>query len=171
MQKRVNLVDLVKSFPTSIYLQTSASIQPRTGLSKFAKKQPKVRKKVRTNIGTRVGRFSSASCRHRSFLANRGDRVSACRQKFIVRGFCPALRADLHPGSFFFSCAFSLCISQRYLLIRFWPRPRWGERESSTDLVRGHFDFSFFKQRILNQKQVCDYWTSIIIEISTGGLA
>ena len=28
-------VDLVKSFPTSIYLQKSASIQPRTSLSKF----------------------------------------------------------------------------------------------------------------------------------------
>ena len=35
MQKYVNLVDLVKSFPTSIYLQKSASIQPRTSLSKF----------------------------------------------------------------------------------------------------------------------------------------
>ena len=30
MQKYVNLVDLVKSFPTSIYLQKSASIQPRS---------------------------------------------------------------------------------------------------------------------------------------------
>ena len=37
VQKYVNLVDLVKSFPTSIYLQKSASIQPRTSLSKFAK--------------------------------------------------------------------------------------------------------------------------------------
>ena len=34
----VNLVDLVKSFPTSIYLQKSASIQPRTSLSKFGGK-------------------------------------------------------------------------------------------------------------------------------------
>ena len=34
----VNRVDLVKSFQTSIYLQNLASIQPRTGLSKFAKK-------------------------------------------------------------------------------------------------------------------------------------
>ena len=31
----VNLVDLVKSFHTSIYLQTSASRQPRTSLSKY----------------------------------------------------------------------------------------------------------------------------------------
>ena len=30
MQKHVNLVDLVKSFPTNIFLQKSASIQPRT---------------------------------------------------------------------------------------------------------------------------------------------
>ena len=35
VQKYVNLVDLVKSFQTSIYLQKSASIQPRTSLSKF----------------------------------------------------------------------------------------------------------------------------------------
>ena len=38
MQKYVNLVDLVKSFPTNIYLQKSASIQPRTSLSKFGGK-------------------------------------------------------------------------------------------------------------------------------------
>ena len=50
VQKCVNLVDLVKSFQTSIYLQNLASIQPRTGLSKFAKRQPKVRTKVRKNI-------------------------------------------------------------------------------------------------------------------------
>ena len=38
MQKYVNLLDLVKSFPTSIYLQQSAPIQPRTSLSKFGGK-------------------------------------------------------------------------------------------------------------------------------------
>ena len=36
MQKHVNLVDLVKSFPTNIYLQNSASIQRRTSPLKFA---------------------------------------------------------------------------------------------------------------------------------------
>ena len=36
MQKHVNLVDLVKSFPTSIYLQNLASIQKRTSPIKFA---------------------------------------------------------------------------------------------------------------------------------------
>ena len=32
-------------------MHNSASIQPRTGLSKFAKNSPNVRKKVRKNIG------------------------------------------------------------------------------------------------------------------------
>ena len=36
MQKHVNLVDLVKSFPTNIYLQNLASIQKRTSPIKFA---------------------------------------------------------------------------------------------------------------------------------------
>ena len=35
MQKHVHLVDLVKSFPTNIFLQTLASIQQRTSLIKF----------------------------------------------------------------------------------------------------------------------------------------
>ena len=36
MQKHVNLVDLVKSFPTNIFLQNLASIQKRTRPIKFA---------------------------------------------------------------------------------------------------------------------------------------
>ena len=36
MQKHVNLVDLVKSFPTNIFLQNLASIQRRTSPVKFA---------------------------------------------------------------------------------------------------------------------------------------
>ena len=35
MQKLVNIVNLVKSFPTNIYFQKSASIEPRTSLSKI----------------------------------------------------------------------------------------------------------------------------------------
>ena len=37
MQKHVNLVDLFKSFPTRIYLQNLASIQPRRSPLKFAR--------------------------------------------------------------------------------------------------------------------------------------
>ena len=36
MQKHVNLIDLVKSFPTKIFLQNLASIQTRTSPVKFA---------------------------------------------------------------------------------------------------------------------------------------
>ena len=36
MQKHVNLVDLVKSFPTNIFLQNLASIQKRTSPVKFS---------------------------------------------------------------------------------------------------------------------------------------
>ena len=36
--KRMHCVDLGESFPTSIYLQKSASIQPRTSPSKFGGK-------------------------------------------------------------------------------------------------------------------------------------
>ena len=76
----VNPVDLVTSFQTGIYLQNLALIHPRTSLSEFAKKLPKVRIKarikVRKNIGDRrrrhhgepdAGRRSEAShdrCRH-----------------------------------------------------------------------------------------------------------
>ena len=54
MQKCVHLVDLVMSFQTNIYLQTLASIQPRTRVSEFANNQPKVRMKVRKNIGAQL---------------------------------------------------------------------------------------------------------------------
>ena len=51
MQSCVHLVDLVKSFQTSIYLQILASIQPRTGLSKFTKiKISQKLEKTRKNI-------------------------------------------------------------------------------------------------------------------------
>ena len=36
MQKHVNLVDLVKSFPTNTYLQNLASVQKRTSPINFA---------------------------------------------------------------------------------------------------------------------------------------
>ena len=39
VQKYVHLLDLVKSFPTNIYLQNLASIQPRTSLSKFGENE------------------------------------------------------------------------------------------------------------------------------------
>ena len=54
MQKHVNLVDLVKSFPTNIYLQNLASIQPRTSPVKFAHLAEKSGKGSIPNLSTKV---------------------------------------------------------------------------------------------------------------------
>ena len=59
MQTCVNLVDLIKSFQTSIYLQTLASIQPRTGLSKFAKNSQTLENKLEKTCSDRSGREST----------------------------------------------------------------------------------------------------------------
>ena len=54
MQKHVNLVDLVKSFPTNIFLQNLASIQKRTSLIKFAHLAEKSEKGSISNLSTKV---------------------------------------------------------------------------------------------------------------------
>ena len=54
MQKHVNLVDLVKSFPTNIYLQNLASIQKRTSPVKFAHLAEKSGKGSISNLSTKV---------------------------------------------------------------------------------------------------------------------
>ena len=55
MQKHVNLVDLVKSFPTNIYLQNLASIQKRTSPVKFAHLAEKSGKGSISNLSTKAG--------------------------------------------------------------------------------------------------------------------
>ena len=54
MQKRVNLVDLVKSFPTNIFLQNLASIQKRTSPIKFAHLVEKSEKGSISKFSTKV---------------------------------------------------------------------------------------------------------------------
>ena len=54
MQKHVNLVDLVKSFPTNIYLQNLASIQKRTSPVKFAHLAEKSGKGSISNLSTKA---------------------------------------------------------------------------------------------------------------------
>ena len=53
MQKHVNLVDLVKSFPTNIYLQNLASIQKKTSPLKFAHLAEKSEKGSISNLSTK----------------------------------------------------------------------------------------------------------------------
>ena len=54
MQKDVNLVDLVKSFPTNIYLQNLASIQKRTSPGKFNHLAEKSDKGSTSNLSTKA---------------------------------------------------------------------------------------------------------------------
>ena len=56
MQKHVNLVDLVKRFPTNIFLQNLASIQQRTSPIEFAHQflAEKSEKGSISNLSTKV---------------------------------------------------------------------------------------------------------------------
>ena len=54
MQKHVNLVDFVKSFPRNIYLQNLVSIQKRTSPVKFAHLAEKSGKGSISNLSTKV---------------------------------------------------------------------------------------------------------------------
>ena len=88
VQKYENLVDLEKCFPMSIWLQRLASIQKRTSLSKFAKISPKVRKKVRINIG-----LNWEEWRQRS--RNITERVIHGQGKRPAQIFCHSRRTSL----------------------------------------------------------------------------
>ena len=61
MQKHANLVDLVKSFPTNIYLQNLASIQKRTSPVKFAHLAEKSEKGSISNLSTKLHAARSPS--------------------------------------------------------------------------------------------------------------
>ena len=54
MQKHVNLLDLVKSFPTNIFLKNMASIQQRTNLIKFDHLAEKSGKCSISNLSTKA---------------------------------------------------------------------------------------------------------------------
>ena len=60
MQKHVNLVDLVKSFPTNIHLQNLASIQKRTSPVKFAHLAEKSGTGSISNLSTKVAELHEA---------------------------------------------------------------------------------------------------------------
>ena len=60
MQKHVNLVDLVKSFPTNIFLQNLASIQKRANPIKFAHLAAKSEKGSISNLSTKLCAGTSA---------------------------------------------------------------------------------------------------------------
>ena len=87
VEKCVNLENLVKSFQTSIYLQTLASIQPRRGLSKFAQLKPNL--KLEKTLKLEKHRFDE------TFLAEYADAL-----RFNVSKNMDALRAMLEAWRF-----------------------------------------------------------------------
>ena len=76
MQKHVNLVDLVKSFPTNIFLQNLASIQKRTSPIKFAHLAEKSEKGSISNLSTKVrARCVRLASRRGAVLVGRPGRL------------------------------------------------------------------------------------------------
>ena len=73
MQKHVNLVDLVKSFPTNIFLQNLASIQQRTSPVKFAHLVEKSEKGSISNPSTKRGTAGSTGGSAAGAAARVGD--------------------------------------------------------------------------------------------------
>ena len=78
MQKHVNLVDLVTSFPTHISLQNLASIQKRTSPIKFAHLAEKSEKSSISNLSTKISAIvASASPLVSAIVAAASPLVSA----------------------------------------------------------------------------------------------
>ena len=109
MQKHVNLVDLVKSFPTNIFLQNLASIQKRTSPTKFdhlAEKSDKGSTRTfllrwrAVSCGQSTPRMAqqshdkAPSCPHAARVAGARRRVRLDQQP-LLRSPLPLARADL----------------------------------------------------------------------------
>ena len=96
MQKHVNLVDLVKSFPTNILLQNLASIQKRTSPIKFAYLAEKSEKGSISNLSTKLATAGASR-------ANAADQTTARRHT-------PSSRVALPGSSACFIIRSSLCL-------------------------------------------------------------
>ena len=83
MQKHVNLVDLVKSFPTNTFLQNLASIQKRTSPVKFAHLAGKSGKGSISNFSTKVRRGARRCRRSRAQPA----RANGLRRGHLTESF------------------------------------------------------------------------------------
>ena len=112
MQKHVNLVDLVKSFPTNIYLQNLVSIQKRTSTVKFAHLAEQSENGSISNLSTKVAAPpASARADPRAFAAERhaddahrrptdsepvGAHVRPCKRGFFLGGLAPSGKKPSH---------------------------------------------------------------------------
>ena len=95
MQKHVNLVDLVKSSPTNIYLQNLASIQRRTSPVKFAHLAEESDNGSISNLSTRFRTALTASPA-RAFPPSPSVFAATWNSTRFVRSFSRMLAAS--PG-------------------------------------------------------------------------
>ena len=109
MQKHVNLVDLVKSFPTNIYLQNLASIQKRASPVKFARLAEKSRKGSISNLSTKVLRARNLTLNDSPVALHGSDALQLCER--CVFGYATA-KDLLHSASL----ALPLVLRRRPLL-------------------------------------------------------
>ena len=98
MQKHVNLEDLVKSFPTNIFLQNLASLQKRTSPIKFDHLTEESEKGSISILSTK---FATSRCRERSG----GDRLAKARaatawSRYVRVTFIPQILASFLYVSF-----------------------------------------------------------------------
>ena len=87
MQKHMNLVDLVKSFATSIYLQKSASIQPREPLEVWGKIQFNIHSPPRSQ-----NKLEAVHALVQSALKSEGGRCMPSEKKLGEFGVGPQYR-------------------------------------------------------------------------------
>ena len=99
MQKHVNLVDLVKSFPTHILLQNLASIQKRTSPIKFAHLAEKSEKGSMSNLSTQ-GRAAAKNAAGGP-LSSLVSRAGACAVSLKRVVLDPRLDCVLPPSTSF----------------------------------------------------------------------
>ena len=113
MQKHVHLVDLVKSFPTNIYLQNLASIQKRTSPLKFDHLAEKSGKGSISNLSTKVGqawRRATTTCTgapssggRRGARRSAGATPPAADAAALVAASLGAPRSDAAPSTYVIS--------------------------------------------------------------------
>ena len=94
MQKHVNLVDLVKSFPKNIFLQNLASIQKRTSTIKFAHLADKSENGSISNLSTKARTGTTRAASVSSGLAPAGRESGRRRRTRVRRGWSASVLHD-----------------------------------------------------------------------------
>ena len=134
MQKHVNLVDLVKSFPTNIYLQNLASIHKRTSPVKFAHLAEKSGKGSISNLSTKVHTDRGPSRHLRPSNERKRGRMSCKQNRNVIHLFLFSL--------FFRTALFC------------FPPPN-GQRSSRPDFTGTTRVLNFSRQR--SGKKTCEH--------------